>query len=167
MFGYIIANAAKLTPEETKQYRSCYCGLCEALGKRRGAISRITLTYDMTFLVLLLAALYKSDATVKTGRCFIRPLKKHEYWRNEITDYAADMNVLLAYYNFLDDWTDDRMILALGAAKLFERRVKLITVQYPTQSTVIGECLRELSQDRKIGRTQPGHSGKLLWETNG
>ncbi|MGD8401439.1 MAG: DUF5685 family protein [Bacillota bacterium] len=155
MFGYIVANADKLTPEEKKQYRSCYCGLCKALGKRHGTISRITLTYDMTFLVLLLAAFYKSDATVKTERCFIHPLKEHEYWRNEITDYAADMNVLLAYYNFLDDWADDRQVLSLCAAKLFERRAKLITVQYPTQSTVIGECLRELSKIEKAGEPNP------------
>jgi hypothetical protein len=168
MFGYIVANADKLTPEEKKQYRSGYCGLCKALGKRQGTISRATLTYDMTFLVLFLSALYKSDAPVKTGRCFIHPWKEHEYWQNEITDYAADMNLLLAYYNFLDDWADDRKILSLCAAKLFEQRAKLITVRYPNQSSVIGECLHELFRIEKSGEPNPDIPancfGKLMGE---
>jgi hypothetical protein len=168
MFGYIIANPDKLTPEEKKQYRSCYCGLCKALGKRQGTISRATLTYDMTFLVLLLSALYQSDAAVKTGRCFLHPWKEHEYWQNEITDYAADMNLLLAYYNFLDDWADDRQIMSFCAAKLFERRAKLIAARYPNQSTVIGECLRELSRIETSGEPNPDISancfGKLMSE---
>ena len=100
MFGYVVVNTDKLTPEEKKQYRAFYCGLCKTLGTRHGKISRFTLTYDMTFLVLFLSALYKTDMIVRTERCIIHPLKSHEYCLNEITGYAADMNVILTYYNF-------------------------------------------------------------------
>jgi hypothetical protein len=168
MFGYVVANPDKLTPEEKKHYRSGYCGLCEALGKRQGTISRATLTYDMTFLVLLLSALYKNDATVKTGRCFLHPWKDHEYWQNEFTDYAADMNLLFAYYNFLDDWADDRKILSLCEAKLFERRAKAISARYPNKTTVISECLHELSRLESSGELNPDIPancfGKLMSE---
>ncbi|HHV28206.1 DUF5685 family protein [Acetivibrio mesophilus] len=168
MFGYIVANVDKLTDEEKQHYRSCYCGLCKALGSRHGTISRITLTYDMTFLVLFLSALYKTDNKIETERCIIHPLKPHQYWQNAITDYAADMNVVLAYYNFLDDWTDDKNILSLGEAKLFERQYKRIFKQYPNKCTVVSDCLKELSIIEKSGELNadiPANTfGKLMGE---
>ncbi len=168
MFGYVVANTDKLSIEEKQQYRSCYCGLCKALGNRHGAISRITLTYDMTFLVLFLSALYKADNAIETERCIIHPLKPHKYWQNEITDYAADMNVLLAYYNFLDDWTDDRKMLSLYEAKLFEQEVKRIAAKYPKKCAAISECLKELSGIEKSGEPNPDIPancfGKLMSE---
>ena len=155
MFGYVVANMDKLTDEEKKQYRSCYCGLCKSLGSRHGTISRITLTYDMTFLVLLLSAIYRKDSEESKERCMIHPLKPHEYWKNDITDYAADMNVALAYYNFLDDWTDDRNILSYCEAKVFEEENRRIAKHFPRQCAVIRECLDELSRIEKSGEMNP------------
>ena len=59
MFGYVIANKDIMTEEQEARYRACYCGLCHALHKRHGSLSRLTLTYDMTFLVLLLNSMYE------------------------------------------------------------------------------------------------------------
>ncbi|MGV8979683.1 DUF5685 family protein [Clostridium sp.] len=168
IFGYVVVNMDKLTLQEKKQYKSCYCGLCKTLGTRHGIISRFTLTYDMTFLVLFLSALYKTDISVQTERCIIHPMKSHEYWQNEISNYAADMNVVLAYYNFLDDWTDDRNILSLSAAKLFEREYTHIAAQYPNQCNAIGKCLTELNEIEKSGELNPDIPancfGKLMGE---
>jgi len=168
MFGYVAANIDKLTVEEKQQYKSCYCGLCRALGKRHGTISRITLTYDMSFLILFLSALYKTDSTIEAERCFIHPLKPHKYWQNEITDYAADMNILLTYYNFLDDWKDDKNVLPLCEAKLFEKKYKKIAALYPNKSTAISKCLNALSNSEKSGETNPdipaNYFGKLMGE---
>lgn len=151
MFGYIVANFDKLNNDEKQQYRACYCGLCRALGKRHGTISRISLTYDMTFLVLVLSSLYNTDNKIETEKCMVHPLKTHQYWQNKITDYAADMNVLLAYHNFIDDWMDDRKLLSLCEAKLFEKAYNQVVVEYPRQSSAISECLRELSDIEKKG----------------
>ena len=168
MFGYVVVNVDKLTVEDKKKYRAFYCGLCKTLGTRHGRISRFTLTYDMTFLVLFLSALYKTNTKMQTERCIIHPLKPHEYCQNEISRYAADMNVVLAYYNFLDDWTDDRNILSLSAAKLFERQYKRIEAQYPKQCTAISKCLCELYEIEKSGELNPDVPancfGKLMGE---
>ncbi len=155
MFGYVVADLGKLTPEEESRYRACYCGLCMALGKRHGMISRITLTYDMTFLILILSALYEKEDKVETGRCIVHPIRQHKYWQNEFTEYAADMNVALAYYNFLDDWNDSKNITAMCEVKLFEQRYKRIAGQYPAQSKMIEECLGELSAMEKAGVINP------------
>ncbi|MGH4140619.1 DUF5685 family protein [Clostridium sp.] len=168
IFGYVVVNTDKLTLEEKKEYKSCYCGLCKTLGTRHGIISRFTLTYDMTFLVLFLSSIYETEVAIQTERCIIHPLKPHEYLQNEITDYASDMNVILAYYNFLDDWADDRKILSLSAAKLFEKEYKHIAAQYPTQCTVIRECLTQLYEIEKSGELNPDIPancfGKLMGE---
>ena len=60
MFGYVVADQANLKPEELERYRSAYCGLCRAIGRRHGQHARLVLTYDMTFLSLLLDSLIAS-----------------------------------------------------------------------------------------------------------
>jgi len=168
MFGYVVLNTDRATLKEKEQYRACYCGLCKALGTRHGIISRFTLTYDMTFLVLFLSSLYKTENKIYTERCVMHPLQPHEYWQNEILNYASDMNVVLAYYNFLDDWTDDRNILSLTAAKLFKQEYKHIAAQYPKQCNAIINCLTELSEIEKSGELNPDVPancfGKLMGE---
>ena len=168
IFGYVVVNTDKLALEEKKQYKSCYCGLCKTLGARHGIISRFTLTYDMTFLILFLSSLYKTETTMQSERCIIHPLKPHEYLQNEITDYAADMNVILAYYKFLDDWADDRKILSLFEAKLFERESNHIATQYPNQCKAIRKCLAQLCEIEKSGELNPDIPancfGKLMGE---
>ena len=63
MFGYLTADTATLTEEQLKRYQACYCGLCRSLEKRHGQLSRLTLNYDVTFLVLLLSSLYEPAET--------------------------------------------------------------------------------------------------------
>ena len=95
MFGYVTANVKDLSPEELKTYRGLYCGLCRTLKERHGGLSRVSLTYDMTFLILVLSSLYGCSDTVGEERCAVHPGKKHTYIVNEISDYAADMNMAL------------------------------------------------------------------------
>ncbi|MFT5871463.1 MAG: hypothetical protein ACI8WT_000383 [Clostridium sp.] len=168
MFGYVVVNLDKLVVEEKTHYKACYCGLCKTLGTRHGILSRLTITYDMTFLVLFLSALYKTEIEIQTERCIIHPFKAHEYLQNEIMNYAADMNVVLAYYKFLDDWTDDRNILSLLESKLFEKEYNRIAAQYPNQCTATRKCLSELYEIEKSGELNPDIPancfGKLMGE---
>lgn len=167
MFGYVIANVDKLDVSEKQQYRSCYCGLCSTLNDRHGTISRLTLTYDMTFLVLFLTSLYNKDTFVKNERCISHPFKEHTYWRNEITEYAADMNILLTYYKFLDDWEDDKKIFSLFEAKLFEKKCKLIEERYPSKASKISQYLKELSLIEKSGELNPDIPSNCFGELMG
>ena len=54
MFGYLVAADGVLEPEELQRYRAVYCGLCRALNDKYGLAGRMALSYDMTFLILLL-----------------------------------------------------------------------------------------------------------------
>ncbi len=155
MFGYVTANKPELKMREFGRYKAFYCGLCRRLGKNNGAVSRLTLSYDMTFLILLLSSLYEPEEQQERHRCLIHPGKKQWMIYNQITDYASDMNVLLSCYHFQDDWEDERSIAGFCGAKVFAGRAKKITGQYPRQAKVIREQLGRLAELEQKGITEP------------
>ena len=53
MFGYLVAADGVLEDVQLKRYKAVYCGLCRSLERCFGQGARLTLTYDMSFLVLL------------------------------------------------------------------------------------------------------------------
>ena len=95
MFGYITVNRAELKVKESAAYDAYYCGLCHALHGLHGRAGQLTLTYDMTFLVILLNGVYEHEMHEKTGRCLVHPMKKHTERWNDFSSYCADMNILL------------------------------------------------------------------------
>lgn len=146
MFGYVKVNKPELKIREFSRYKAFYCGLCMRLGQTNGLLSKLTLSYDMTFLILFLSSLYEPKEWEEQHRCLIHPGKKQWMIYNKITDYASDMNVLLSYYHFQDDWKDERRISGFGGEKLFFRRAREIESRYPQKAKVIHEQLNRLSQ---------------------
>lgn len=121
MFGYVRVDKMELKFKEYYSYRGYYCGLCMCLKNMYGNISRLTLNYDMTFLILLLSSLYEFDNKAYNSRCMVHPAKKHLVLQNEVTEYAAALNVILSYYNLIDDWEDERNIKSLALAGILKR----------------------------------------------
>ena len=121
MFGYVVVNKPELKFREFDVYRAYYCGLCHSLSKRHGLSGQLTLSYDMTFLVILLSSLYEPEHSVTSKRCIVHPLKRQSIISSEFTDYVADMNVILSYFKCLDDWHDDRSVLKLAYSKLLKK----------------------------------------------
>ncbi len=144
MFGYVTANKAGLSEGQLMRYRGFYCGLCRALRSRWGGAGRLTLTYDMAFLVMLLSSLYEPDTTAGANRCPTHPLKPQQWLSNEITGYGASLNIALAYHNFLDDWQDDQSLPALSAAKLLQKRYERVCRALPRQCGAIEDGLAAL-----------------------
>ena len=145
MFGYIMAAPEKLTECEKNRYRSVYCGLCRSL-KRHGFLGRLTLNYDMTFLVLVLSSLYEPEETAACRRCIMHPIKKHDSVVNASTDYAADINLLLAWWNCMDDWEDEKKLSKRIFAVLIGKRVRELQRKYPRQSQSIADNLQRLKE---------------------
>ena len=67
MFGYVIPNHTALSPEAQARYRTAYCGLCRRIDALHGLRGRFTLSYDLTFLDLLLCSLYEGESELSTG----------------------------------------------------------------------------------------------------
>lgn len=168
MFGYIVANKDKLTPEESQRYEAMYCGLCRTIGSRHGNAGRLTLTYDMVFLIILLGAVSgDAEEQTETGKCRLHPKTVKSFTTNKFTSYAADMNVALSYYKLLDDWQDEKKSSALAAAKTIEKSVKKIEKEYPQQCKGITDCLASLSEIEKRGVMQPDIPANVFGELMG
>jgi len=146
MFGYVVVNKPELKFREFDVYRSYYCGLCHSLGEAYGFAGRISISYDMTFLVMLLTGLYEPEVTCESCRCAVHPVCKHQERRSSITEYVADMNLLLAYYKCIDDWKDEHKLTKKVYADVIKRRIKRIEQTYPKKAAVIKEQLNRLSQ---------------------
>lgn len=108
MFGYIITNKAELKLKDYEKYREYYCGVCNSLKERYGIVSGLSLSFDVTFLAIVLSGLYEPETTRQSKHCIVHPVNKHYYFSNDMIDYAADMCLLLSYFKCLDDWRDDK-----------------------------------------------------------
>ncbi len=149
MFGYVTVNRSELKEEEAGRYRAYYCGLCRSLYQSFGRAGQVTLTYDMTFLVILLTSLYEKEPDQLNSRCIVHPAAKHEKLCNVFSDYAADMNIMLSYYNLLDDWRDDRRYVRKAAAMLLSGKVKQLSKKYPRQDAALKRYMRGLLETEK------------------
>lgn len=149
MFGYVTANKPELKIREFGRYKGFYCGLCRRLQQRHGRRGQITLTYDMTFLVILLSSLYEPDTEEEKRRCLIHPARKQYMLYNEISDYAADMNILLTHDHLKDNWEDEHRLSGLLGMKAFARKKRRIEKQYPRQAKVIADSLEQLAKLEK------------------
>lgn len=149
MFGYMTVAQNKLTKEQFARFKQGYCGLCRSLGKRYGQLERLTLSNDMTFLALLLSSLYEPREESGALFCPLHPLKKRAFIRNACFDYAADMNVILAYFKSLDDRADEKSMGADFRANKMERAFRKAEEKYPGKCKVIRECLQETGRLEK------------------
>ena len=125
MFGYIRLNKPECKMREYEYYRAVYCGLCRSLGRCTGQCSRMTLSYDMTFMALVRLALEEIRPTVKRGRCVVHPLRARPMVKppvasgeEAIFSLCACATVLLSYHKIKDDEKDERGSSRVRAAAL-------------------------------------------------
>ncbi len=146
MFGYVTINPTELGQRSQERYHAYYCGLCRTLMKRYGNMGRMTLSYDMTFLMILLSSLYEPQETLTKGRCLPHPVREREAIHNELSHYCADMNIALAYHKCLDDWNDERSLTGRAEAKMLESAYRQVEARYPEKCAAIELCLKDISQ---------------------
>ena len=149
MFGYVTANLSELTPEEKTRYTEVYCGICAAIGRQDGQLSRLGLQYDMAFLALTLMSLYEPEEQKTLRRCPVHPGKRRSRTDCGIIDYTADMNVALFYRKCQDDWQDDKKQSARLLAKHLEPHYRQIEEKYPRQCAAIDKGLQDLARLEK------------------
>lgn len=168
MFGYVVINQPELKIKDYEQYRAYYCGVCHSLKKRFGKVGQLTLSYDMTFLSILLNGLYESEICDEMHGCVMHPTKKHRMLYNQISNYAADMGILLSYYNLKDDWKDDHNLKSYALSKALKKKEKRIEARYPRQAKAVKTYIHkltacELNKSKSIDEAA-GLTGTMLGE---
>lgn len=168
MFGYVTINKAELKVKDYDKYHAFYCGLCHALKRRYGLLGQCTLTYDMTFVTLLLTSLYEEKSVHLKERCIVHPAAGHDAYYNRFSDYGADMNMLLTYYKLLDDWDDDKNFKALIMAGLLKRRCRRAVMENPRQAKAVKNYIVENKACEDAGEKDfdrvAGCTGRMMAE---
>lgn len=105
MFGYIRPAEHRLSEEERERFHSAYCGLCHALGRRYGFVSRFLLNYDFTLMAILLSL--SCEPVCRRRRCAVHPCRGcMAMERTAALDTAADRSVVLAWWQIRDHIAD-------------------------------------------------------------
>lgn len=168
MFGYIIVNKPEMKFKEFDIYQSYYCGLCRVLKEQYGKSGQMTLSYDMTFVILLLTSLYEPEITEGRCKCIAHPFEKHPTRINEFTRYAADMNLLLTYYKCLDDWEDEHKAAKGTMAFALRKKFRKVTESYPKKAELIKNRMKDIRRCEQDGSKDldevSGYFGDIMGE---
>ena len=149
MFGYVRPRKDELKLRDYERYQAAYCGLCRALKRRCGFLSRFLVNYDMTFLYLLRSGLAPA-AEVQPRYCPARVVGRRRCVLDE-AGYApvVDCNVIVCWHK-LDDNVRDRgffrglpqRLLRLLFRPVYRRAVR----RRPAFDALAREKLSELSR---------------------
>lgn len=147
MFGYVTVCRKAMSQENYDLFRAYYCGVCKATGKCASQIARMGLSYDITFLALILSAVIPDEDTKKESTCIAHPFKKRMYvCESSVTDYAACMGVILTYLKFRDDMEDDKSVKSAALSAMFYSGVRKARRGYKRQYDEMILQLRKLSE---------------------
>lgn len=147
MFGYVVPLKPELKIKEYAVYKSFYCGVCKALGKRSCQFCRLSLTYDSAFLALIMQSVSEVKPEVYYEKCIASPIKKQPIIKNsEYVNYAADVNVMLVYHKLKDSIRDDKKWYAYVLAPMVKKYYKKASKRYPEKQEFIYTHLNRLNQ---------------------
>lgn len=116
MFGYVVPQKSELRIREYEVFKSYYCSLCNEIG-RKSQLSRLALTFDMTFLVLLLSSMNLDKEFGYKKFCPFKMSRVEVFSPNIYLEYAADMNIILSNRKLTDNYRDDKSIFSLITSK--------------------------------------------------
>ena len=118
MFGYVRAYRPELKCKDFDLYGATYCGLCSCMRRRYGVVAPMFLSYDFTFLALLL---WDEETVFRpcAGRCLAKPWRKKAMCPSSpALEETADKSVILTYWKLRDGIADERGGKKLAAVAL-------------------------------------------------
>lgn len=148
MFGYVRPLRTELKVKEWESYQAVYCGLCTAMGRKYGFLSRFFLSYDFTLLAMLFLPPSEGPGWTRC-RCPARLWcgKKPCSAPHPGMDRAAGESVVLAWWKLQDALTDGSWWERLGARCLslaLGRAYRKAKGDCPAFDRTVAQCLEEL-----------------------
>lgn len=150
MYGYVRPFKPELKIKDYEKYKSVYCGLCHALRKKYGILSRFAVSYDMTLPALLLVG---NSASCCFKRCPVSPFrKKCVICGDPALGKVAALTVILAYYKALDIIADGGFFKKISGffLKLYLlRRFKKASAEFPNFADLAKRNLAALAETER------------------
>ncbi len=147
MLGYVNVFKDELKIKNYNIYRSFYCGLCKTLGREFSQRTRLLLSYDFTFLALVLSSLFSDKQEIKNENCIIHPFAKRPVLKeDDILTYSAYMSVLVTYFKLKDDLNDKKGIKSILKFIFLGGQIKKVKKKYPVMYGKIKENIDNLTK---------------------
>ncbi len=116
MTGYVKPDIDELKVKDLKLYNAYYCGICTALSKKYGPLSRIFLSYDATFMAILSDAFSNGERKFGESRCPLPPFrKKRVVRRNHSIDFGVEISHLSTRLKIDDTRRDSKFLRRMFA----------------------------------------------------
>lgn len=155
MYGYIQICKPEMKFREFDEYRANYCGLCRSLSENFGVSGRFFLSFDFTFLTMLLSGLYEPHEERYSARCMAHPFRKQSFVCSDISSYCADMCMLLAAYKLKDDWIDEKNYFIKIISCILSGKNSRLQKKYSSKTKIIERELEKLSILEKENCSEP------------
>ncbi len=140
MFGYVRADKPYLYMKDDVLYRAMYCGVCKGIGQVCGQTARMGLSYDVTFLSVILHNILGVDVKIEKQHCLTHCIRSRQMANvDELTRQLGALNTALVYYKYTDDIADgDR---GRGKRLWFKKGFKRMKKAYPEIERIVRENL--------------------------
>ncbi len=140
MFGYVRADTPYLYIKDKTLYEAMYCGLCKGIGETCGQRARLGLSYDVTFLSVILHNILGVDVEIEKSHCLTHCIRSKLMTKvDELTRRLGALNTLLAYYKYTDDIADEGK--GRGKRMLFKKGYKRAKKAYPEIAQIVKDNL--------------------------
>ena len=145
MYGYLRIMSGTTLPSIYHYYRSEYCTLCHALWCNYGLRPRFILSYDMTFLAVVLDLKWQVDLE-KRLLCY----KKAEFESDqEKWKQIAAMSILLAAKKLEDDIADENNLKAKIGMLIFRNAARRAEIDYPKIAEIFQKGFSDMTKMEK------------------
>ncbi len=150
MFGYVRTDTPYLYIKDQTLYRAMYCGLCKGIAETSGHAARMGLSYDVTFLSVLLHNIAGIDVKIEKQHCLTHCVRSRAMAEtDELTRQLGALNTALVYYKYTDDIADgDR---GRGKRLWFKKGFKRIKKSYPEVERIVRENMQRQEETEKSG----------------
>ena len=148
MFGYVRADTPYLYIKDDELYRAMYCGLCKGIAETSGNAARMGLSYDLTFLSVIMHNILGVDVKIEKQHCLthcIRTRKMAEV--DELTRQLGALNTVLVYYKYTDDINDGDK--GRGKRLWFKKGFRKVAKRYPEIVKIVASHLAEQEKTEK------------------
>lgn len=126
MYGYLKPYSVNASTEVRRRYKQYYCSLCHALWKNYGQMSRLIVSYDITFIAVLLDQFF----TLPDGK--ISCLKKSQTPQSEENwKKLAAMSIMMVASKIEDDILDEKSTKARIAKAILGKTIKKVKADFP------------------------------------
>ena len=148
MFGYIRTDTPYLYIKDDVLYRAMYCGVCKGIAEVCGHRARMGLSYDVTFLSIIMHNIRGEDIKIEKQHCFTHCIRSRKMAKvDELTRRLGALNTALVYYKYTDDINDGDK--GKGKRLWFKTGFKRVKQKYPEIERIVRENMSAQEKTEK------------------